>query len=164
MPTTVSGRKRYCRTSLVEPSQGCNLKENGGLDLSGSICRESSSDPLEKYCAHAWTSIPEKYLEQDDLVIHGTSREFWSNQGYTNLWEGWAVFGPTAGRWSTESGSQTHKSVFTEFTNKNQLWLCVVWWRVSVWFQVFGINCWVGKYIHKGKRFPHIFRPFHFFF
>lgn len=39
------------------------------MDLSRGVCRESSSDLLEKSCPHTWTSIPEKYLEQDDLVI-----------------------------------------------------------------------------------------------
>lgn len=31
-------------------------------------CRKSSSDPLDKYHTDAWTSIPEKYLDQHDLV------------------------------------------------------------------------------------------------
>lgn len=148
-----AGKGTHCRISVVEPSQSCNLKENGGLDLSGDICSESSSDPLEKYCAHAWTSIPEKYLEQDDLVIV----ELQENSEVTKAT-------PTCGRdrqcpvplQEDDQPGQGHRHAnqyaFWVFPTRSSYDYVQYWWRVSFW--AFGISCSVPNAYTKERGFP----------
>lgn len=105
----------------MEPSQGCNLKEKGGLDLSGGVCREFSSDPLEKHCAHAWTSIPEKYLEQDDLVIMELQGNSKGSKATPTCGRDGQYSVPLQESDQLGQGSQARKLVFAEFNNKIQL-------------------------------------------